>query len=131
MTREKANWIGHVLRRHCLLKHFIEGEAAGKAEWRERRSRRVSSYWMTLSIRESWNFKEKVLARALWRTCFRNGCRPVATQTTERRLERMKVKQYSYVTYTKVTPVQFITVYLCHRLFVNTINNRILMNPNN
>lgn len=91
-------------------------------------SRRVSSYWMTLSIRESWNFKEKVLAHALWRTGFRNGCRPVATQTTESRLERMKLKRYSYVTYTKVTPVQFITVY---HLFVNTINTRILINPNN
>jgi hypothetical protein len=23
--RRKANWIGHILRRNCLLKHIIEG----------------------------------------------------------------------------------------------------------
>jgi hypothetical protein len=24
--RRKANWIGHILRRNCLLKHVIEGK---------------------------------------------------------------------------------------------------------
>jgi hypothetical protein len=24
ITRRKANWIGHILRRNCLLKHVIE-----------------------------------------------------------------------------------------------------------
>jgi hypothetical protein len=30
--RRKANWIGHILRRNCLLRHFIEGkiEVTGK-----------------------------------------------------------------------------------------------------
>jgi hypothetical protein len=27
--RRKANWIGHVLRRNCLLKHIIEGKIRG------------------------------------------------------------------------------------------------------
>jgi hypothetical protein len=26
MKRRKANWIGHILRRNCLIKHVIEGE---------------------------------------------------------------------------------------------------------
>ena len=26
MKREKANWIGHVLRRNCRVQHVIEGE---------------------------------------------------------------------------------------------------------
>jgi hypothetical protein len=26
IKRKKANWIGHILRRNCLLKHFIEGK---------------------------------------------------------------------------------------------------------
>ena len=26
IKRRKANWIGHILRRNCLLKHFFEGK---------------------------------------------------------------------------------------------------------
>jgi hypothetical protein len=29
MKRRKANWIGHILRRNCLLKHVIERKAEG------------------------------------------------------------------------------------------------------
>jgi hypothetical protein len=28
----KANWIGHILRRNCLLKHVIEGKLEGRTE---------------------------------------------------------------------------------------------------
>ena len=27
----KSNWIGHILRRNCLLKHVIEGKVSGKS----------------------------------------------------------------------------------------------------
>jgi hypothetical protein len=49
--RRKAKWIGHILRRNCLLKHVI-GETEGRLEvtWRLRRN--VSSCWMTLRKRE-------------------------------------------------------------------------------
>ena len=30
MKRRKANWIGHTLRRNCLLQHVIEGKIEGK-----------------------------------------------------------------------------------------------------
>jgi ribosomal 50S subunit-associated protein YjgA (DUF615 family) len=36
VKRRKANWIGHILRRNCLLKHVIEG----KIERMKRRGRR-------------------------------------------------------------------------------------------
>jgi hypothetical protein len=26
IKRRKANWIGHIVRRNCLLKHVIEGK---------------------------------------------------------------------------------------------------------
>jgi hypothetical protein len=32
VKRRKANWIGHILRRHCLLKHVIEGKLEVRIE---------------------------------------------------------------------------------------------------
>jgi len=40
MCRRKANWIGHILRRNCLLKHVIEGKIEGRIEVAVRRGRR-------------------------------------------------------------------------------------------
>jgi hypothetical protein len=39
IKRRKANWIGHILRRNCLLKHVIE-EKIGGVEVMGRRGRR-------------------------------------------------------------------------------------------
>jgi hypothetical protein len=36
----KANWIGHILRRNCLLKHVIEGKLEARIEVTGRRGRR-------------------------------------------------------------------------------------------
>ena len=30
--RRKVNWIGHILRRNCLLKHVFEGNIEGRKE---------------------------------------------------------------------------------------------------
>jgi hypothetical protein len=38
--RWKANWIGHILRRNCLLKHDFEGKIEGRIEVTARRGRR-------------------------------------------------------------------------------------------
>jgi hypothetical protein len=32
IKRRKANWIGHILSRNCLLKHVIEGKLEGRIE---------------------------------------------------------------------------------------------------
>jgi ribosomal 50S subunit-associated protein YjgA (DUF615 family) len=32
VKRRKANWIGRILRRNCLLEHVIEGKIEGRAE---------------------------------------------------------------------------------------------------
>jgi hypothetical protein len=40
IKRKKANWVGHVLRRNCLLKHVIEGKIEGRIEVTGRRGRR-------------------------------------------------------------------------------------------
>jgi hypothetical protein len=36
IKRRKANWIGHILHRNCLLKHAIEGKLEGRIEMTER-----------------------------------------------------------------------------------------------
>ena len=40
MKRRKANWMGHILRENCLLKHVIEGKIEGMIEVMGRRRRR-------------------------------------------------------------------------------------------
>jgi hypothetical protein len=43
----KANWFDHILRRKCLLKHFIEGKMETSIEVTERQ-KNINSYWMAL-----------------------------------------------------------------------------------
>jgi hypothetical protein len=38
--KPKAKWIGHILRRNCLLKQVIEGKIMGRIEVTRRRGRR-------------------------------------------------------------------------------------------
>jgi hypothetical protein len=49
IKRIKGNWIGHILRRNCLLKRTIEGKLEGRIEMMEKG---VNNYWMTLRERE-------------------------------------------------------------------------------
>ena len=46
INRRKGNWIGHNLRRNCLLRHVVEGKVEGREE------EEVSSYCITVSKRE-------------------------------------------------------------------------------
>ena len=41
ISKRKANWIGHILRRNCLLKQVIEGKIKGQIEVTGRRGRRL------------------------------------------------------------------------------------------
>jgi len=40
IRKRKANWIGHILRRNCLLEQVIEGKIKGRIEVVGRRGRR-------------------------------------------------------------------------------------------
>jgi hypothetical protein len=40
IRKRKANWIGHILRRNCLLKRVIEGKTGGEVEVTGRQGRR-------------------------------------------------------------------------------------------
>jgi hypothetical protein len=48
----KANWIGHILYRNCLLKHVIEGKTEGRIEVTGRTGRRCKQLLDELRIRE-------------------------------------------------------------------------------
>jgi hypothetical protein len=62
IKKRKANWIGHILRRNCLLKHVIEG----KIEVTGRRGRRRMQLLDDLKEkRGQWKLKEEALDRTL------------------------------------------------------------------
>jgi len=52
IRKRKANWIGHILRRNCLLKQVIEGKIKGEMEVARDEEEDIRSYWMTLTTGE-------------------------------------------------------------------------------
>jgi hypothetical protein len=80
----KANWIGQILRRNCLLKHVIEGKLEGMIEVTGRRGRRRKQLLDDLKEKRRYcKLKEEALDRTLWRTRFGRGYGPVVRQTAE------------------------------------------------
>jgi hypothetical protein len=78
VKRRKANWIGHILRTNCLLKHVIEGKLAGRIEMTGRRVRRRKQLLGDLKEKKRYlKLKEEALDRTLWRTRFGRGYGPV------------------------------------------------------
>ncbi|PNF14958.1 hypothetical protein B7P43_G01526, partial [Cryptotermes secundus] len=77
IRNRKANWIGHVLRRNCLLKEVIEGKIEGRIEVTRRRGRRRKKMLDDLGDRRGYcHLKEKALGRIKWRNCFVRDCGP-------------------------------------------------------
>jgi hypothetical protein len=52
ISKRKANWIGHILRRNCLLQRVIEGMIQGGIEVTGRRGRRRKKLLDDLKERE-------------------------------------------------------------------------------
>jgi hypothetical protein len=50
--KRKANWIGHILRRNCLIKQVIEVKIKGEMEVTKDEEEDVGSYWKTLRTGE-------------------------------------------------------------------------------
>jgi hypothetical protein len=79
----KANWIGHILHRNCLLKHVIEGKLEGRIETTGRWGKSHKHLLNDLTEKTRyWKLKEEALDCTLWRTCFGRGYGPVVRQTT-------------------------------------------------
>jgi hypothetical protein len=83
-AKRKANWIGHILRRNCLLKQVIEGKIKGELEVTRRRGRRRKKRLDDLKDRRGYShWKEEALDRTTWRNRFGRGVGPVVRQNTE------------------------------------------------
>jgi hypothetical protein len=84
IRKRKANWIGHILRRNCLLKQVIEGKFKGEMEVTKRCGRRRKKLLDGLKNRRGYShLKEEVLDHTMWRNCFGGGFEPVVRQNTE------------------------------------------------
>jgi hypothetical protein len=66
IKRRKANRIGHILRRNCLIIHVIEGKLEGRTEMTGRRGRRRKQLLDDLKEkRRYWKLKEEALDRTI------------------------------------------------------------------
>jgi len=84
IRKRKANWIGHILRRNCLLKQVTEGKVKGEMEVARRRGRRRKKLLDDLKDRRGYShLKEEALDRTVWRHHFGRGVGPVVRQNTE------------------------------------------------
>jgi hypothetical protein len=67
IRKRKANWIGHSLRRSCLLQRVIEGKIKGEIEMTGRRGRRRRKLLYDLKKRRGFShLKEEVLVLTMW-----------------------------------------------------------------
>jgi len=84
IRKRKANWIGHILRRNCLLKQVIEGKIMGEIEVTRRRGRRRKKLLDDLKDRRGYSYlKEEAPDRTIWRNRFGGGFGHVVRQNTE------------------------------------------------
>ena len=84
IRKRKANWIGHILRRSCLLQRVTEGKIQGGIEVAGRQGRRRRKPLDDLKESRGYShLKEEALDRIMWRARFGRGFRPVVRQTTK------------------------------------------------
>jgi hypothetical protein len=84
ICKRKANWIGHILRRNCLLQRVVNGKIQGRIEVTRRQGKRRRKLLDNLKERRGYShLKEKALDRTVWRGRFGKGFRPVVRQTTK------------------------------------------------
>jgi len=84
MSKRKANWVGHILRRNCLLQRVTEGKIKGGIEVTGRRGRRRRKLPDDLKERRGYShLKEEALDRTMWRARFGRGFGLVVRQTAK------------------------------------------------
>jgi len=84
IRKRKANWIGHILRRNCLLQRVTEGKVHGGIKVTGRQGRRLRKLLDDLKERRGYShLKEEALDRTMWRARFGRGFGLVVKQTTK------------------------------------------------
>jgi hypothetical protein len=84
IRKQKANWIGHILRINCLLQRVTEEKIKGRIEVTGRRERRRRKLLNDLKKRRGYcHSKEEALNRTMWRTRFGRSPGPVVRQITK------------------------------------------------
>jgi hypothetical protein len=84
IRKRKENWIGHILRRNCILQRVTEGNIQGGIEVTGRQGRRRRKQLDELKERRGYCYlKEEDLDRTMWRAGFGRGSGPVVRQTTK------------------------------------------------
>jgi len=71
IIKRKSTWIGHILRRNCLLQRVIEGKKKEGIEVTGRRERRRRKLLDDLKERRGYShLKEKALDLTMWKAGF-------------------------------------------------------------
>ena len=84
IPKRKANWIGHILHRNCLLQRVIEEKIKGGIEVTGRRGRRRRKLLDDLKESRGYShLKEEALDRTMWRAGFGRSFGPVIRQTAK------------------------------------------------
>jgi hypothetical protein len=81
VNRRKANGIGHILNRNCLVKDVRDGKIEGMVKMGRRRRRRCKQLLDCLNERRGyWKLKDEALDRPLWTNRFGGGHGPVVSR---------------------------------------------------
>jgi hypothetical protein len=81
ISKRKANWIGYILCRNCLLRQVIEWKIKAGTEVTRRRQRRRMKLLDYLKERRGYShLKEEALDRTMWRAGFERGFEPIVRQ---------------------------------------------------
>ena len=84
INKRKADWIGHILRRNCLLQRVIEGKINGEIEVTGRRGKRRRKLLDDLKERRGYpHLKEEAVDHSMWTARFGRGYGPVVRRTTK------------------------------------------------
>ena len=83
IRKRKANWIGHILGRNCILQRVIEGKIQGGIEVTGRQGGRRRKLLDDPKERRGYSqLREVALDRTMWRARFGRGWGPVVRQTS-------------------------------------------------
>jgi hypothetical protein len=84
IRKRRANWIGYILRRNCLIPRVIEGKIKGEIEVTGRQGRKRRKLLNDLKERRGHSYlKEEALDRTMWRARFGRVFGTVLRQTTK------------------------------------------------